>query len=107
MFDVVIKNGLVLDGTGSQGYRADIGVRGDRIVAIGEIDGEGKKIIDAAGSVITPGFIDLHAHSDLSFLIDPHADSKLRQGVTLELVGNCGMSYCAPLNDCTMETYEG
>lgn len=76
-------------------------------MAIGEIDGEGKKIIDAAGSVITPGFIDLHAHSDLSFLIDPHADSKLRQGVTLELVGNCGMSYCAPLNDCTMETYEG
>jgi N-acyl-D-amino-acid deacylase len=107
MLDVVIKNGLVLDGTGSPGYRADIGVRDDRIVTIGEIEGEGKKVIDATGSVVTPGFIDLHAHSDLSFLIDHNADSKLRQGVTLELVGNCGMSYCAPLNERTMETYEG
>ena len=116
MFDVVIKNGLVLDGTGASEYRADIGVRGDRIVAIGDLpelsenpdaSGNGPRVIDAAGSVVTPGFIDLHAHSDLSFLIDPHADSKLRQGVTLELVGNCGMSYCAPLNDRTRETYDG
>ncbi|MBT3942573.1 MAG: D-aminoacylase [Chloroflexi bacterium] len=107
MFDVVIKNGLVLDGTGAQGYNADIGIRGDRIVAIGEVGDDAKKVIDASGSVVTPGFIDLHAHSDLSFLLDPHADSKLRQGVTLELVGNCGMSYCAPLNDKTMGTFAG
>jgi N-acyl-D-amino-acid deacylase len=107
MFDVVIKNGLVLDGTGAPGYKADVGVRGDRIVAIGEIGSEASQLIDATGSVVTPGFIDLHAHSDLSFLIDPHADSKLRQGVTLELVGNCGMSYCAPLNERTQATYAG
>ncbi|HCV26943.1 MAG TPA: D-aminoacylase [Dehalococcoidia bacterium] len=107
MFDVVIKNGLVLDGTGAPGYRADIGVRGDRIAAIGDIPGEASRVIDNAGSVVTPGFIDLHAHSDLSFLIDPLADSKLRQGVTLELVGNCGMSYCAPLNKRTGDIYAG
>ncbi len=107
MFDVVIKNGHVLDGTGAAAYRADIGVRGDRIVAIGEIGNETSRVIDAAGSVVTPGFIDLHAHSDLSFLIDPRADSKLRQGVTLELVGNCGMSYCAPLNERTRDIYDG
>lgn len=107
MFDVVIKDGFVLDGTGAPAYRADIGVRGDRITAIGEITAEASRVVDASGSVVTPGFIDLHAHSDLSFLIDPQADSKLRQGVTLELVGNCGMSYCAPLNERTMDVYAG
>lgn len=100
MLDVLIKNGTVIDGTGSPGFAADIGIKGDTIVQIaakGQIESEAASVIDASGSVVTPGFIDLHTHSDSSFLIDPHADSKLTQGVTLELFGNCGMSFCAPL----------
>ena len=94
---MLIKGGTVIDGTGAPGYESDVAVRGDSIVAIGKIESEAVKAIDASGKVVTPGFIDLHTHSDSSFLVDPLADSKLTQGVTLELFGNCGMSYCAPL----------
>ena len=100
MLDVLITNGTVIDGTGSPGVPADIGIKGDTIVQVaapGQGATEAATTIDAAGRVVTPGFIDLHTHSDSSFLIDPHADSKLTQGVTLELFGNCGMSFCAPL----------
>ncbi len=97
MFDLLIKNGTVVDGTGAPGYPADIGITGDSITVVGSFDGEAERAIDATGRVVTPGFIDLHCHSDMSFLIDPLADSKLTQGVTLELNGNCGMSPCAPL----------
>ena len=97
MFDLLIKNGTVLDGTGAPGYAADIGITGDSVTAIGNLEAEAARTVDAAGRVVTPGFIDLHCHSDMSFLIDPLADSKLTQGVTLELNGNCGMSPCAPL----------
>jgi len=84
VFDLVIKNGTVVDGTGSAGYRADVAIKGDQIVAVGDVTGETAREIDASGKIVTPGFIDLHTHSDNSFLIDPHADSKLTQGVTLE-----------------------
>ena len=98
MFDVVIKNGLVLDGAGAPGYNADIGVRGDRIVAIGEVSGEATQVIDASGSVVTPGFIDLHAHSDLSFLIDPQADKdRVQKPQWLVMVGICTHLGCIPL----------
>lgn len=100
MLDVLIKNGSLIDGTGSPATPADIGIKGDTVVQItapGQIEAEAANTIDASGRVVTPGFIDLHTHSDSSFLIDPHADSKLTQGVTLELFGNCGMSFCAPL----------
>ncbi|MDP6667371.1 MAG: D-aminoacylase [Dehalococcoidia bacterium] len=99
MFDLVIRNGTVIDGTGSHGFEADVAVKGDTVVTVGEIapNAETASEVDATGRVVTPGFIDLHTHSDSSFLIDPHADSKLTQGVTLELFGNCGMSFCAPL----------
>ena len=97
MFDVIIKNGTIIDGTGTSGVKADIGITGDAITAIGEIGSTAETVVDATGKVVTPGFIDLHTHSDSSFLIDSLADSKLTQGVTLELIGNCGMSFCAPL----------
>ena len=84
-------------------FGADVAIKGNSIVAVGEITGEANREVDASGKVVTPGFIDLHTHSDNSFLIDPYADSKLTQGVTLELMGNCGMSYCAPLNENTMD----
>ncbi len=99
MFDLVIRNGTIIDGTGSPSFRADVAIKGDSVVVVGEVadNDETAREIDASGKVVTPGFIDLHTHSDSSFLIDPLADSKLTQGVTLELFGNCGMSFCAPL----------
>ena len=106
MFDLIIKNGTVVDGTGSVRFKADVAIKGDTVVAVGEIDGDATREIDATGKVVTPGFIDLHTHSDNSFLIDPHADSKLTQGVTFELMGNCGMSYCAPLNEKNIDGFK-
>ena len=97
MYDLLIEHGRIIDGTGSASYTADVAVAGNEIVAIGKLDGESAKTIDAAGLAVSPGFIDLHTHSDMSFLLDPTAQSKVRQGVTLELAGNCGMSFCAPL----------
>ena len=105
MFDLIIRNGTVVDGTGNARFKADVAIKGDAIVAVGEITGDASREIDAAGKVVTPGFIDLHTHSDSSFLIDPYADSKLTQGVTLELMGNCGMSFCAPLDENTLEEF--
>ena len=97
MYDLLIKNGLVLDGTGGASYSADVAAVSGDIVAIGRQDGESVKTINAEGLAVSPGFIDLHSHSDMSFLLDPTAQSKVRQGVTLELVGNCGESNGAPL----------
>ena len=99
MFDLIIRNGTVVDGTGSTRFKADVAIQGDSVVSVGEISGGTAREFDATGKVVTPGFIDLHTHSDNSFLIDPYADSKLTQGVTFELMGNCGMSICAPLTD--------
>ena len=98
MLDIKIVGGTVHDGSGLPGVVADVGIVGDVIETVGDLsDAEAKVAINAVGKSVTPGFIDLHAHSDASFLIDPLADSKLRQGVTLEYFGNCGMSFCAPL----------
>ena len=72
-------------------------------MAIGSLPGTAQHTLDAAGLVVAPGFIDLHTHSDISFLLDPTAQSKVRQGVTLELAGNCGSSFCAPLQGMTRE----
>ena len=97
MYDLLIKNGYIIDGTGGAAYRSDVGVKNGDIAALGQLEGEAAKTIDAGRLVVSPGFIDLHTHSDLSFLLDPTAQSKVRQGVTLELAGNCGSSFCAPL----------
>ena len=108
VFDLIIRNGTVIDGTGSAGFCADVAIKGDSIVTVGEVaeNAEAAREVDAAGKVVTPGFIDLHTHSDNSFLVDPLADSKLTQGVTFELMGNCGMSYCAPLNEQTIDEFK-
>ena len=103
MYDLLITNGLIIDGTGSAPYRADVAVSQGDIVAIGSLPGTAQHTLDAAGLVIAPGFIDLHTHSDMSFLLDATAQSKVRQGVTLELAGNCGSSFCAPLQGMTHE----
>ena len=97
-FDVRIVHGEVIDGTGKPRYRADVGIRGDSIVAIGDLSNSSSTItIDATNQVITPGFIDLLGHSEFSVLIDPSLEGKVRQGVTTEVTGE-GHSP-GPIND--------
>ena len=87
-FEIRIINGEIIDGTGSKRFRADLGIRGDVIVKIGDLSHDTAKItIDAAHQVVTPGFIDLLGHSEFSVLIDPNLEGKVRQGVTTEVTG--------------------
>ena len=93
MLDVKITGGLVFDGTGASGRSADIGITGDAITEIGDLSSApAGKIIDARGKCVCPGFIDVHSHSDAYLLIQPDAMSKIFQGVTTEIVGQCGAS---------------
>lgn len=97
--DLLIKGGGIVDGTGRPALRADVAIASGRIAAIGSIDApEGVDVIDAAGLCVSPGFIDIHSHSDYTLLVDPRAISSITQGVTLEVVGNCGHG-CAPIFD--------
>ena len=96
-FDIVIKNGQLIDGTGNPWFRKDIGISGGKIAKVGRILGNGKETIDAQGMIVSPGFIDLHTHSDLTILAYPSAESYITQGVTTNVVGNCGLSL-VPMN---------
>lgn len=90
-FDLIIKNGTVIDGIGNKSYRADIGILGEYIKKIGNLQSaSSSSVIDAADRIVSPGFIDIHTHTDTEILINPKAESKIRQGVTTELGGNCG-----------------
>ncbi|NQV27522.1 MAG: D-aminoacylase [Rhodopirellula sp.] len=87
-FDVIIRHGQVVDGTGNPWFHADVAIRADRIVAMGHLgNATAKTVIDAKGKVVAPGFIDIHSHSDLLLLEDGNAPSKIRQGVTTEVLG--------------------
>ena len=100
MFDVKIEGATIYDGKGSEPFRGDIGIRGEKIFAVETNLAEGaKRIINATGKITCPGFIDIHSHSDFSAVINPNLDSKIRQGVTTELVGNCGFSACPILDE--------
>jgi len=91
--DLLIAGGEVVDGLGGPRYRADVAVSGDRIVAVGRLQGwRGAKTIDAAGMVVAPGFIDVHTHDDSALLATPEMAAKVSQGVTTVVVGNCGIS---------------
>lgn len=97
MYDVVIRKGLVIDGTGSPGFLGDVALEGDRIRAVGDLgDNRGRTEIDASGLVVCPGFIDLHSHSDFALLAEPHADAKVMQGITTDVMGQDGYS-AAPI----------
>ena len=97
-FDLLIRNGRIIDGTGSPWYSGDVGVRDGRIAAVGSLVGaNARQTIDAAGTVVAPGFIDMLGQSDLSILVNPRLPSKIFQGITTEITGEGGT--VAPLND--------
>ena len=108
-FDLLLRGGTVIDGTGAPGVRADVGVLGDRILAVGDLtavaDGGVADIIDATGRVVAPGFIDPHGHSDGSLFLDGALVSHMRQGFTTQLSGNCGDTL-APITDRGRELIE-
>jgi len=100
VLDVLIRGGWVVDGTGNPSYPADVALEDGRIAEVGRIH-EGataNRVIDASGKIVCPGFVDPHSHSDFTVLTNPTAESTIRQGVTTEVVGNCGWSY-APVTD--------
>lgn len=102
-FDILIKNGSIIDGTGLKAYKADIGIKNGVIKEIGNLKkASAAKVINANGLDVSPGFIDIHTHTDLGILENPNGESKIRQGVTTEIGGNCGDSF-APLSNQEFE----
>lgn len=110
MFDTLIRNGQIVDGTGAPWFYGDVAVSGDTIQAVGNLSqADAKKTIDARNQLVCPGFVDPHTHSDFPLFDNPAPDYKLRQGITTEVIGNCGISL-APLEDATrseLEKYVG
>lgn len=99
MFDTLILNGMVYDGSGSPGRKTDLAIKDGCITAIGDLSSaSAKDRVDVNGLAVAPGFIDLHTHSDFTLVVDGEAQSQVHQGVTTEVVGQCGHS-CAPLRD--------
>ena len=99
MMDLIVRGGTVVDGTGATGFRADVGISAGRVEVIGDLAAvESSLVLDATGLTVAPGFIDIHSHSDFTLLVDPRAQSSITQGVTTEVVGNCGHG-CAPITD--------
>jgi N-acyl-D-aspartate/D-glutamate deacylase len=96
--DLVVRNGLIVDGSGGEPYRADVATKDGKIVAIGEVDAHGAEELDADGCIVTPGFVDLHTHYDGHVLWDTHLKPSSNHGVTTALIGNCGVGFapCKP-----------
>jgi N-acyl-D-amino-acid deacylase len=101
-FDWIIRGGALIDGTGGPVRRADVGIVGRQIAAIGDL-GENGRTIDAIGQYVCPGFVDIHSHSDFTLMLNRPASSAVHQGVTTEVVGNCGISF-APASGESVRT---
>lgn len=100
MLDILIRNGLIIDGTGKPGYNGDIGIKDEKIVQIGSLDYAAQRVIDANGLIVAPGFIDVHSHNDLVPFMDHKLQGlKLMQGVTTELSGQCGLGVVPCMED--------
>jgi N-acyl-D-amino-acid deacylase len=99
VYDILIRNGRLIDGTGSPWFAADLAVQEGRIAAIGRLgESAARQVIDAAGCFVAPGLIDIHTHSDLTLLVEGRAPSTLAQGISTQITGNCGIS-AAPTRD--------
>lgn len=93
MFDLIISGAEIIDGTGAPAFKADVAVTGEYIQEVGNLENNpAKERLDASGYVLTPGFIDVHSHGDVSILVNPQAESKIHQGITTKIIGNCGFS---------------
>ncbi len=104
MLDVVIQGGQILDGTGAQARQADVGILGDRIAMIGDLSNvSAVRTLNVASRFVAPGFIDMHTHTDETVFLNPQMESKIQQGVTTEVTGNCGDS-AAPLYGAAYDT---
>lgn len=101
-YDLLIVNGIVYNGLGVPGEPAAVAVKGDRVVKISPSirPPVARRVIDARGMAVAPGFIDPHSHTDIELLINPKAESKIRQGVTTEIGGNCGFTYFPLSGEC-------
>src|SRR3989454_9344461 len=107
MLDLKIEGATVIDGTGASGSRVDVGVTDETITVVGDLSREhAGTTLNATGKVLTPGFIDMHSHSDWRLWANRRAESKIRQGVTTEVVGNCGFSP-APVSDEHLDDLKG
>lgn len=105
--DLIIKEATVIDGSGAPGFQADLGIKDDRIEVLGQLNNvPSAAVIQAGGKVVCPGFIDIHSHSDYHLLINPQSESKIRQGVTTEVGGNCGYA-AAPIGNQELEERRG
>ena len=98
MYDLIIKNGTVYDGTGRKPFFADVAIKGNKIVAIGELEESSKEVIDAKGKIVAPGFVDIHTHYDGQVTWDPYLRPSTYHGVTTVVMGNCGVGFspCKP-----------
>jgi N-acyl-D-aspartate/D-glutamate deacylase len=105
-YDLVIENGMVIDGSGLSRYRADVGVKEGKIAFIGRIAAPAKETIDADGHVVTPGFVDGHTHMDAQVFWDPIGSSSCYHGVTSVVMGNCGVFFTAQRNDAMCQQRE-
>jgi N-acyl-D-aspartate/D-glutamate deacylase len=96
--DIVIRNGMVVDGSGAEPVRADVAIDGDRITAVGDVPDAGTREIDATGRLVTPGFVDIHTHLDAQLSWDPIGTSSCWHGITSVVLGNCGVTFapCRP-----------
>ena len=103
MFDIIIRGGHIVDGSGSPWYYGDVGICGDRITVVSKLEGaDARRVIDASGRVVCPGFIDMHSHSDIMLLTNPKHEPKVMQGVTTDVIGMDGLSY-APLSSANLQ----
>ncbi|TMA56738.1 MAG: hypothetical protein E6J75_09140, partial [Deltaproteobacteria bacterium] len=106
-FDLIIKDGIVIDGTGSQRYRADVGIRAGRVATLGRLKTtDAKRALDATGMIVAPGFIDLHTHYDAQLFWDPYLTLSGWHGVTSVVIGNCGFGF-APMRPEMRERVSG